>query len=72
MAGRWSTEETQTLISIWGEDRIKSKLGKAHQNRDVFERIVHEMSDVGYKKLWQQCRTKIKNITQKYRRVIMN
>ena len=72
MAGSWNTEETRTLISIWGEESIQSKLDKAHRNRDVFERIAREMSDVGYEKSWQQCRTKIKNLAQKYRKVIMN
>ena len=72
MAGSWNTEETRTLISIWGEESIQSKLDKAHRNREVFERIALEMSDVGYEKSWQQCRTKIKNLTQKYRKVIMN
>ena len=72
MAGSWSTEETRTLISFWGEESIQSKLDKAHRNRDVFERIAHEMSDLGYEKSWQQCRTKIKNITQKYRKVNMS
>ena len=72
MAGSWNTEETRTLISIWGEESIQSKLDKTHRNRDVFERIAREMSDVGYEKSWQQCRTKIKNLTQKYRKVIMN
>ena len=72
MVGSWSTEETRLLISIWGKQSIQSKLEKAHRNHDVFERIVREMSDVGYEKSWQQCRTKIKNNTQKYREVIMN
>ena len=72
MAGSWNTEETRTLISIWGEESIQSKLDKAHRNRDVFERIARKMSDVGYEKSWQQCRTKIKNLTQKHRKVIMN
>ena len=72
MAGSWSTEETQTLISIWGEESIQTKLDKAHQNHDIFEKIACEMSDVGYEKSWHQCRTKIKNLTQKYRKVIIN
>ena len=71
MVGRWSTEETWPLINIWGEQSIQSKLEKVHWNHDVFERIVHEISDIGYEKSWQQCRTKIKNNTQKYREVII-
>ena len=39
------------LISIWAEESMQNKLGKVHQNCDVFERIAHEMSDVGYEKV---------------------
>ena len=60
MAGSWSTEETRTLISFWGEESIQNKLDKVHRNRDVFERIAHEMSNLEYEKSWQHCRTKIK------------
>ena len=48
MASSWNTEETRTLIRIWGEESIQSKLDKVHQNRDVFERIAREINDVGY------------------------
>lgn len=47
MAGTWSNKEMQTLISIWGEENnnIQSKSDRAHQNQDIFERIVCKMSD---------------------------
>ena len=69
MSGSWSTEKTKTLNSIWGEESIQSQLDSAHRNRHIFEQIAHEMSDKGYEKMWQQCRTKMKNLIQKYRKV---
>ena len=69
MSGSWSTEETRTLISIWGDESVQSRLDSAHRNRHIFEQIAHEMSEKGYEKTWQQCRTKMKNLTQKYRKV---
>ena len=53
MSGSWSTEETRTLISIWGEESIQTKFDRAHRNRAIFEKIAREMNDVGYKKSWQ-------------------
>lgn len=50
MTGNWSNDETQTLISIWGEESIQGKLDKAHWNCDVFERISPETSEFGYEK----------------------
>ena len=69
MSGSWNTEETSTLISWWGDESVQSALDSAYQNHHVFEQIACDMSDKGYEKTWQQCRTKIKNLTQKYRKV---
>ena len=69
MSGSWSTEETRTLISIWGDESVQSCLDSAHRNRHIFEQIAREMSEKGYEKTWQQYRTKMKNLTQKYRKV---
>ena len=69
MAGSWNVEETKALIAIWGEENVQSQLDRAHSNRDVYQRIAMELEDIGYVKTWQQCRTKIKNLTQKYRKV---
>ena len=72
MSGSWSTEETRTLISIWGDESVQSRLDSAHRNRHIFEQIARELSEKGYEKTWQQCRTKMKNLTQKYRKVYRN
>ena len=69
MAGSWNVEETKALIAIWGQENVQSQLDRVHRNRDVYQRIAMELEDNGYVKTWQQCRTKIKNLTQKYRKV---
>ena len=69
MSGSWSTEKTTTLISIWGEESVQSRLDGAHRNRHIFKQIAREMADEGYEKTWQQCSTKMKNLVQKYRKV---
>ena len=68
MAG-WSAEETRALVSVWGEANIQSELDGVTRYRTVFERIAKEMAELGFEKTWQQCRTKIKNLTQRYRKV---
>ena len=37
--------------------------------RGTNAKISKELGEVGDEKTWQQCRTKIKNLTQKYRKV---
>ena len=65
MAGSWSVEETRALIVIWGQEHVQSQLQTVHRNRDVYQRIAVELEENGYVKTWQQCRTKIKNLTQR-------
>lgn len=69
MAAGWSSEETRALVSVWGQANVQSQLDGVARNRTVFEQIAKELAKLGYEKTWQQCRTKIKNLTQKYRKV---
>ena len=52
-----------------GQENVQSQLDGVQRNRVIYERIANEMKTMGYCKSWQQCRTKIKNMTQKYRKV---
>ena len=69
MAAGWSGEETRALVSVWGQENTQSELDGVTRNRTIFERIAKELREMGFEKTWQQCRTKIKNLTQKYRKV---
>ena len=68
MAG-WSADATRALVAIWSQENVQSQLDGVSRNKTIFERISRELSAKGYQKSWQQCRTKIKNLTQKYRKV---
>ena len=65
----WTSEETQALISVWGQENVQSQLDGVQRNRVIFEGIARQMCEMNYKRTWQQCRTKIKNLTQRYRKV---
>ena len=69
MAAGWSSEETQALISVWGQAKVQIQLDGVQRNRVIFEGIAKQMQEMGYARTWQQCRTKIKNMTQRYRKV---
>ena len=69
MASGWSTDATRALVSIWSQESFQSELDGVNRNRTIFERIAKELRAKGYEKTWQQCRTKIKNLTQRYRKV---
>ena len=69
MAAGWTTEETGALVSIWGQANVQNELDGIASNRTVFEKIAKEMAELGFERTWQQCRTKVKNLTQKFRKV---
>lgn len=68
MAG-WSSEETSVLVGVWGGESVQRQLDSVARNRSVFENIAKEMKNLGYDRSWQQCKTKIKNLTHRYRKV---
>lgn len=65
----WSSEATRALINIWGETDVQGKLDSVKRNKDIFQQISRDLEALGYSWTWQQCRTKIKKLTQKYRKV---
>ena len=71
MAACWTTEETRALVSIWAQENVQSELDGVQKNRKIYERISRELRDQGHHKRWQQFRTKVKNLIQKYRKVLV-
>ena len=69
MATGWDYEQTKALISIWGQNNVQRELDGVARNRTVYERISSELRRVGVEKTWQQCRSKVKNLTFRYRKV---
>ena len=69
MAGRfWETVKTKALIDLWAEDSIQSELEGAKRNRAVYQMLASGMEELGYHRMWSQCRVKIKNLVAKYRK----
>ena len=69
MAAGWTMDETKALVGIWGAQDVQSQLDGVARNRSMFEKIATAMADLGFDRTWQQCKTKVKNLTQKYRKV---
>ena len=73
MATGWSydniKDNIKALITIWGQEDVQQQLDGVQRNRIVYQSIASELQKVGVEKTWQQCWTKIKNITFRYRKV---
>ena len=65
----WSDEEVCVLISYWSDGEVQNKLQGVIRNRPVYEKIAVAMGKKGYQCTWQQCRTKIKNLIARYKKV---
>ena len=68
MAG-WNNSATRALIAVWGEQNIQEQLDGVARNRVVYEKVSASLLEMGFTFTWKQCRTKVKNLTQSYRKV---
>lgn len=68
MAADW-TQETKALIGIWGEAEVQNALDGVVRNKTIYQKVAGVMNMLNYAKTWQQCRTKVKNLVQKYKKV---
>lgn len=58
--------KTKASICIWGGEEVQQKLDGVVRNRNTYETILQELSKVGIKRSWKQCRDRIKNLLAKY------
>ena len=65
----WTDESTRALLSIWGQQNIQQQLDGVKRNTYIYDKISSELSDVSYEFTTKQCRTKVKNLIQSYRKV---
>ncbi|EMP32765.1 hypothetical protein UY3_10105 [Chelonia mydas] len=64
----WRAPELLDLLALWGEEAVQSQLRSSHRNLDTNNQISHGMLDKGYKQDMQQCRVKIKELRQAYKK----
>ena len=62
----WSNDETKALVAIWGDADAQNQLDRVARNKPVYKKIATQLADAGFHR---QCKTKIKNLTQKYQKV---
>ena len=52
----------------WGQADVQSQLDRVTRNRQIYERIARDVDNLVWERTWEQCRTKMKNLTQRYRK----
>ena len=52
---------------MWGEGTIQEQLDGAVRNKVIYQQIAKQLNTLGYKREWDQCRNKVKNLKKEYR-----
>ena len=69
MAAGWNAAEKRALIGILGAADVQRQLDGVVRNKTIYERIARDLQALGYSHTWEQCRTKVKNLVKRYRKV---
>ncbi|CAB1321013.1 unnamed protein product, partial [Coregonus sp. 'balchen'] len=72
VGGTWSPKETEALISVWSNKQILQEMERSYRKKHVYSEISKQMKDLGVKRTWKQCQTKIKDMKFSYRQTLRN
>ena len=50
-------------MGVWGDEGVQTELDGVERNNAIFEKIASSLANHEYHRTWQQCKTKIKNMT---------
>uniref|UniRef100_A0A8C7UYH7 C2H2-type domain-containing protein n=1 Tax=Oncorhynchus mykiss TaxID=8022 RepID=A0A8C7UYH7_ONCMY len=68
----WTPKETEALISVWSKKPILQEMERSYREKHVYGDISEQMKELGVKRTWKQCQTKIKDMKHRYRRALRN
>ena len=70
MAGsNWTDSQVFKLINVWGDEDIQKQLKGSKRNKHVYENMSHSLRVNGIEKSSEQCRTKVKKLQQKFKKI---
>lgn len=65
----WTSDEVKVLLTQWSEESIQEQFRSTQRNERVFAQLSSELATQGFDKTTSQCRSKIRLLKQKYRRI---
>ncbi|XP_034718799.1 uncharacterized protein LOC117938369 isoform X3 [Etheostoma cragini] len=66
---QWLPDEVQVLMTLWAQPNIQKQLLNTATNNQVFVYLSSELTFVGFNKTPDQCRLKVNNLKEEYRRI---
>ncbi|KAK2858943.1 hypothetical protein Q5P01_003563 [Channa striata] len=67
----WTSDEVKVLLARWADESVQEQLRSTQRNERVFAQLSSELATQGFDKTTSQCRSKIKLLKRKYKRVKM-
>uniref|UniRef100_A0A8C3IZ76 SCAN box domain-containing protein n=1 Tax=Chrysemys picta bellii TaxID=8478 RepID=A0A8C3IZ76_CHRPI len=64
----WSEREVLDLIACWGDESVMAELHSKKRNANTYAKVSRAMTERGYSRDTEQCRTKIKELRQAYQK----
>ncbi|XP_040006146.1 uncharacterized protein LOC120802417 isoform X2 [Xiphias gladius] len=65
----WTSDEVKVLLTRWAEESVQEQLRSTQRNERVFAQLSSELATQGFDKTTSQCRSKIRLLKQKYKRI---
>ena len=59
----------RALLGIWSDESVQQKLNEASKKKPIYNAIAKKLNEMGYTKTGERCKTKIKNLLARYRKV---
>lgn len=75
----WNREETADLVAVWSEPEIQRDFNSMVRNKSIWENIARRINEASKhrkeadpdwtsaEKDWEQCKSKLHNLTSKYK-----
>ncbi|EMP33654.1 Zinc finger and SCAN domain-containing protein 29 [Chelonia mydas] len=64
----WSERKVLDLIACWGDESVTAELHSKKRNANTYAEVSRAMTERGYSRDTEQCRTKIKELRQAYQK----
>ncbi|XP_041759033.2 zinc finger protein 252 [Coregonus clupeaformis] len=68
----WTLEGTKALISIWSNKQVLQMMEQSYRKKHAYSEVSERLKNLGIKRTWKQCQSKIKHMKHSYRQVLRN
>ncbi|KAK6323693.1 hypothetical protein J4Q44_G00060320 [Coregonus suidteri] len=68
----WTLEGTKALISVWSNKQVLQMMEQSYRKKHAYSEVSERLKNLGIKRTWKQCQSKIKHMKHSYRQALRN